>query len=202
MHAVLFDIDGTLLQSASVDDALYRQAVRSVLGPVHIRPSLTDYDFVTDSGILQQIHTDNSIPIRDRDVAATKTCFFDALAQHISQSGPFDEIPGAKSVLNALRASRDHRVAVATGGWRESALLKLNSAGFDIAGLPLATSDDSHERTEIMRLALAALGTDFRSITYYGDGPWDREASATLGWDFVAVGPGLNGITSYSDDIY
>ena len=61
MRAVLFDIDGTLLHSAAVDDALYREAVRVVLGDVRLRPSLHEYEFVTDTGVLRQILDDNAI---------------------------------------------------------------------------------------------------------------------------------------------
>ena len=63
MHAVIFDIDGTLINSASIDDALYREAVRRVLGEVQLRPSLHAYDYVTDTGILYQIVADNEIPV-------------------------------------------------------------------------------------------------------------------------------------------
>ena len=42
MNAVIFDIDGTLLHSAAVDDALYRKAVQTVLGDVRLRPALQD----------------------------------------------------------------------------------------------------------------------------------------------------------------
>ena len=61
MHAVIFDIDGTLLESAAVDDALYREAVRQVLGDVQLRPSLHAYDYVTDAGVFAQILEDNAI---------------------------------------------------------------------------------------------------------------------------------------------
>jgi len=198
LHAVIFDIDGTLLRSAAVDDSLYREAVQSVLGPVRFRESLAQYDFVTDSGVLSQILDDNSIPFESDCTAAIKAHFVTALNSHISESGPFQEIPGAKDVLEMLRNSRQHAVGIATGGWRESAVLKLRSSGFDISGFSLATSDESFERTEIMRIALSNLGSDFRSITYYGDGAWDRDACAALGWRFVAVGPALGGIDSYT----
>lgn len=198
MHAVIFDIDGTLLQSVSVDDDLYRQSVRSVLGPVRFRSSLAEYDFVTDSGILRQILLDNSIPADPDPMPAIKACFVRALGTHINDNGPFREISGAKEILCSLSASETHAVAIATGGWKETAYLKLNSSGFYLSGIPIASSNDSVERTEIMRIALSKLGSDFDSITYYGDGPWDRDACLALGWRFVAVGPVLGGITSYS----
>lgn len=197
MHAVIFDIDGTLLRSAAVDDALYRQAVRDVLGGVSLRASLHDYEFVTDSGVLRSILEDNGIARTRANLEAVRDCFVELLATHIAQHGPFVEIPGAKALLSSLSVSPQHAVAMATGGWRPSAELKLRSAGIDFAGLPLVTSDDHIERTAIMETALHRLGEDFASVSYYGDGPWDRQACAILGWQFVPVGTELDGLTSY-----
>ncbi len=197
MHAVIFDIDGTLLQSASGDDALYRASVTAVLGSVRFRPSLSDYEFVTDSGILLQVLDDNSLALNPGQESEIKAHFVEALSSHIGENGPFKEVPGAKKMLDSFRTSDVHSVAIATGGWLDSALLKLKSANFDLSQFPLATSDDSFERTKIMELALSRLGSKFHSITYYGDGPWDRDACLALGWNFVAVGVALGGIDSY-----
>lgn len=199
MKAVIFDIDGTLLQSAAVDEDLYKDAVRSVLQDAHIRPAFSDYDYVSDSGILSQIFLDNSVARDLGHETAIKSRFVELLGNHISASGPFLEIPGAKAFLTQLDGSSEHAVGIATGGWRASALLKLESSGFGHFDLPIATSDDAHDRKEIMQVALAQLGDSFSSITYYGDGSWDRDASLQLGWNFVAVGPGLGGLESYPD---
>lgn len=197
MHAVVFDIDGTLLQSALVDDALYREAVCAVLGGVQFRPSLADYTHVSDAGILHEIFTDNAIRHERATIDAIKTHFVDALKAHVSANGPFPEVPGAGLRLRQLGDSADHAVAFATGGWRAAARLKLDSSGLGEFGFPLASSDDAHDRTEIMQIALTSLGASFDSVTYYGDGPWDRDASRRLGWNFVAVGPALGGLESY-----
>lgn len=197
MHAVIFDIDGTLLQSAAVDDALYRRAVRDVLGDVVLRDSLHDYEHVTDTGILHAILDDNGVPRETRHLDDVRSRFVELLDRHISRHGPFEEIPGARDLLDTLSASSSHAVAMATGGWRPSAELKLRSAGMDFASLPLVTADEHHERTAIMELALARLGHDCLSVTYYGDGPWDRTACAELGWHFVAVGSALAGLENY-----
>ena len=88
--------------------------------------------------------------------------------------------------------------AIATGGWRESAQLKLDAAGLNRFGIPLATSDDAPDRKDIMRIVLGHPGTGFDSITCYGDGALARIASQQLGWNFVAVGPALGGLESYA----
>lgn len=197
MHAVIFDIDGTLLHSAAVDDALYREAVRQVLGDVKLRPSLHAYDYVTDTGIFAQILEDNALQAKQDAHHEIKEYFVNALRGHVSMNGPFVEVPGASDLIQSLRESKEHAVAIATGGWRESAEFKLQSAGFDYSDIPLATANDHHERTAIMEIALSRLGQEFESITYYGDGPWDREACAALDWRFIPVGPELDGIDSY-----
>jgi FMN phosphatase YigB (HAD superfamily) len=197
MNAVIFDIDGTLLHSAAVDDALYRKAVQTVLGDVQLRPALHDYPFVTDTGILQQILSDNELTLEERLLGEIRSIFVALLRDHVNAHGPFAEIPGARDFLDALRGSSSHAVAMATGGWRQSAEFKLSSAGFDVEDIPLATADDHHERTTIMEIALDSLGGLFDTVTYYGDGPWDRQACEQLGWEFVAVGVELGGLEDF-----
>ncbi len=196
MHAIIFDIDGTLLESASVDADLYFDAVREVLGPVRLRP-LSDYEHVTDSGILLQVLSDNGHAADEGLFKSIKSGFIDRLRMHIDTVGPFPEIAGASQFLRSLRTSDRIFTALATGGWRESALLKLASAGLDVSDIPLVTSDESHSRVEIMRLALRHAGDGVRSVTYFGDGSWDKRACETLGWRFVPVGSNLGGLDSY-----
>jgi len=199
MHAVIFDIDGTLLESATADDALYRDAVSNVLGPVRFRAALEDYDHVTDSGILAQVLADNALPSEPDPSAPVRARFVELLRGYIDDNGPFPEIPGASSVVQSLLESESHAVAIATGGWGASARLKLETAGFPLNGIPIASADDARDRAAIMRIALARLGPSFETITYCGDGPWDSAASEDLGWRFVPVGPVLGGLLAYEE---
>ncbi len=61
MHAVIFDVDGTLLDSYGIDDSLYADAVRAVLGAVFIRDAWEKYPRVTDTGVLADICSDNGL---------------------------------------------------------------------------------------------------------------------------------------------
>ncbi len=197
MHAVIFDIDGTLVQSVAIDETLYADAIRSILGQIKFRPNWADYDLVTDTGILSQVAADNSVSAQSADIREIERVFIESLNTHVSKNGPFLEVPGAKAYCQSLRESRKYSVAMATGAWRSSALIKLESAGFEIGVVPLATCNDSDARTGIMQKALSKIGSRFDSITYYGDGPWDEKACSELGWNFVAVGAALSGIESY-----
>ena len=71
MHALLFDIDGTLLDSNGVDGELYITAVRCVLSDVRIRESWGCYRHVTDAGILDEILSDNGIANDERTRPST-----------------------------------------------------------------------------------------------------------------------------------
>ena len=197
MDAVIFDIDGTLLQSDTTDDTLYLAAVREVLGNVTLRASWGMYTQFTAAGVLIEILGDNAIEATAETVAAVRDCFVASVGRHVTARGPFAEVPGAKAFVQSLHASLTHRVAYATGGWLGAALLKLSAAEFPVAGIPLATSDDHFERQEIMLHALRQLGGAFDTVTYYGDGHWDAEAARSLGWQFVPVGRRLNGLTRY-----
>jgi beta-phosphoglucomutase-like phosphatase (HAD superfamily) len=197
--AIIFDLDGTLLDSAAVDETLYKRALEDTLGPVRFRVHLGAYDNVTDSGILLETLADNDIPATDELTARTKDAFVALLQAFIETSGPFPEIPGAREIVDRLRQSSRHSMAIATGGWRDSALVKLESAGFDIPDVPLLTSDDAVSRTDIMLAALHSLGGRFASVTYFGDGEWDRRACEQLGWTFYPVGPAVNGLSSFHD---
>lgn len=199
MHAVVFDIDGTLVQSTDVDNRLYTEAIQSVLGELRFRSNLHEYRSVTDSGILLQVMEENSIAAEPDLIRRIQHRFLSSFEAYFAANGPFEEIPGARRFVRRLRASEDHVVAFATGGWERTARLKLLTSGFDITDIPLASSDDAIERTEIMRLSLRDFDNCFESIVYYGDGIWDKNACESLGWTFCAVGRELGGIDSYAD---
>lgn len=197
MHAAIFDIDGTLLDSFDADAGMFVDAIRSVMGDVRIRASWDLYECVTDTGILAEVARDNALVLDVRAARAIHDGFMARLTRHVESNGPFQEIPGAREYVRALIQRPDMHVAYATGGWRASATLKLTSAGFPLAGVPLASADDHHDRSRIMLHAFAQLPQPVESITYYGDGEWDRAATSSLGWNFVPVGGRLGGILRF-----
>ena len=200
MHATIFDIDGTLLQSDASDDVLFLESVRYALGDVKLRESWGLYTQFTAAGILTEILRDNDLEVTADRVSAVRNRFIEGVRRHVSEHGPFAEVPGALAFVKRLHTSTTHRIGYATGGWGGSALFKLSLAGFPVERVPLASSDDHFERAQIMLCALAQLNTDFETVTYYGDGHWDAVAAKELGWQFVPVGKKLAGLTRYASD--
>jgi len=197
MEASVFDIDGTLLESFETDSDLFVVAVRRVLGVAAVNTDWSAYPHVTDQGILREIMRSNGIAPTRALFEATRREFVALLRSHIETRGPFPEIPGARDFVADLVAREGHYVAYATGAWRESALVKLVSAGFPVEGIRLSTSSEFEDRAGIMRDAVANPPAPLTRITYYGDGVWDRLAAAGLGWDFVPVGAALGGMSRY-----
>ena len=51
---MMFDIDGTLVESYEIDSQCFIDAVKEVTG-LHVNPDWSKYQHVTDSGILNEI---------------------------------------------------------------------------------------------------------------------------------------------------
>lgn len=201
MHVVCFDIDGTLVASAGFDGELYEEAIREVLG-VELKTDLSQYENVSDSGILAEIL--KSVPeteSRVRLALEVQEYFTERTARYVADNPHLvREIPGAVKFVNVLRKLPMVAVCIATGGWAEPAALKLRSIGLEPNGLAMATSSDAEQRTEIMRLAESrATQGVVTQRTYFGDGMWDKRAAAELGYDFVAVGDGVDHHVTFPD---
>lgn len=144
MHLVTFDLDGTLADSVAFDGELYLEAVRNVLG-VDIEADWTGYRHQTDSGILDEI-IDRSTQNADRSSlhSAVRRHFTDQVHDHVvARGGAIPEIPGATQFVSRLMKIPSVGVAVATGGWKETAPIKLRAIRLDPLRMPLAPSTDA-----------------------------------------------------------
>jgi beta-phosphoglucomutase-like phosphatase (HAD superfamily) len=202
MHLVMFDIDGTLVDSQSFDTELYVAAVRNVVG-FEIDSDWNKYEHVSDSGILAEVLRDPRVKGDSAALTArVQERFVSSIRDSLGRApGAVREISGAKRLVERLLERPDVRVAVATGGWEPTAKLKLAHVGIDVARLGFASSSDAHARTDIMRLAAerALQGKLHRRATYFGDGAWDARASAALGYDFICVGNAVAHPVRYAD---
>ena len=194
MHLVSFDIDGTLVASADFDGELYADTLRDVIG-VNLDSDWSRYEDVTDSGILEEVLREHApADQRVRLAREVHETFVGRTTRHMAENpGLVREISGALELVEALRGIPEVRVCLATGGWAETAELKIRAIGLDSNDLAVATSSDASRRTDIMRLAesRATRGAIATRRTYFGDGVWDQKAAGELDYDFVAVGDGV-----------
>ena len=199
LHHIMFDVDGTLVESYDFDEQCYIAAVHEVLGH-EIDANWASYEHVSDVGILIE-HLDRCGIHSDREliIDAVKNSFVAKIKQYLSEN-TLAEIPGASGMIKELKKRESISLSIATGGWRETALMKLHSAGIDVSGIAMASSNDHFSRTEIMKVAKekAKVSSEQR-ITYFGDAAWDLKASKTLGYNFILVGDRISHTKSVSD---
>lgn len=195
MHLVMFDLDGTLMQSNALDVQCFTEAIHHVTGIASIDGDWSRYRHVTDEGIISEIVIQAfGRPAAKKIVRDIRARILQILQQEINANGwKFLPIPGAIELIQQLAGIENCGVAIATGSWKESAYMKMAAAGFHAENLPLASSDDSHRRHEIMAAALQRAEAfykvrAFETVTYVGDGMWDLHASRQLGYHFIGIG--------------
>ncbi len=187
---VVFDVDGTLCDTEAVDDDCFARVCAERLG-LHALPAWSDFAEVTGGAILTELWR----RVHGRPPSAEESAGFaereaQVFEQELARAPQrFAAVAGAGPLLARLGP----RHAIATGGWRRSAELKLAAAGLPAEGL-LATAEDSAERVRLFALARergeARLGERCARVALVGDGLWDARVAATLGWSFVGVGRG------------
>lgn len=187
LQQVMFDVDGTLVHSSDIDGRLFSAAVADETG-LALDTNWSRYRHVTDAGILHELlRAAGMVEQFDDTCARVKHNFYCRLREHLALN-PLQQVAGAARLIEILNARDDVVVSMTTGGWGETARLKLQSAGLELEEIPLASSNDHYRRIDIMRIAAGRADGGCLPCTYFGDGVWDKMASAELGYDFVLVG--------------
>ena len=195
MHTAVFDIDGTLTDTNVVDERCYMAALQDEFHIGVVDLNTVAYPDVTDSAILNVV-VEQAFGREPTDAERQRFITrFVARLRRAYETTPaeFAAVPGAPHFVGVLQ-SIGWQLAVATGGWKASARLKLGWAGVELDGAPLATADDDTARTAIVRYALQRAAIESvrpeDKIVFVGDGLWDLEAAAQLGISFLGVGTG------------
>ncbi len=190
MRLVIFDIDGTLTQTMNADADCFVRSLADVCGFTDVDTDWSHYRHATDSGIFQDIYEARAGRSPSFfEISQFRQHFVGLLAQASSET-PFASVTGAPQLVSRLAGTAEHRVALATGGWRDSARLKMARAGLCYDDYPAASSDDAPDRESIIRLSMRRAAERygrFSDAVYVGDGVWDARACRTVGIPFIGV---------------
>jgi len=202
LHLIMFDIDGTLVNSFGFDEECYLKTTETVLG-IKISSNWSEYEHTTDAGILDEAIDRYKIPGDKKQIQQRfKKVLIDLVSEYIStHPHSVSEIEGAASFFRYLCRREDCKVAIATGGWKETAKLKLEAAGIEVDGCAFASSSEYASRVDIMEAAesKASSNIPFKSKTYFGDASWDKEASEFLNYRFILIGNRIEHINQIKD---
>src|SRR6184192_4715457 len=110
MHLVMFDIDGTLIETMKVDEECFVRSFNDVFGLTDIDTDWSHYPHTTDSGIFHDVSTSRmGRSPTPQEVSRFRQHFIQLLAAASSQS-PFAPVAGADRLLFLLAQGGSHRV--------------------------------------------------------------------------------------------
>ena len=193
---VIFDVDGTLSLTSEVDDDCWREAAREVLGVTSMSTDWSTYSHSTDEAIATDLIRSGTVMGEEWTLVRKVRDSFAARIRMALDRDPalFQPVPGSPEIFNAI-SEAGWSPAIATGGWRLTAEMKLAAAKVPFTGIPAAHADDAHPREVIISTAARRAMNDDRAacpIVYVGDGIWDVKAAGRLGIGFIGLGRGAD----------
>jgi phosphoglycolate phosphatase-like HAD superfamily hydrolase len=191
---VIFDVDGTLVASVKVDTQCFVQSIEDLFAIKNINTRWHTYKNATDSSIFEEIfekalsRKPTSSEIRMHVEKFTKLLH----VRYQQDKNLFKEIPGAQKVLANLKTHPTWKIAIATGGWQKSTVLKLTLAGIDFDRFPLVSASDEKTREDIVRKCINNsmkhyAVNHYDKIVSVGDTTWDIKTAYNLKIGFVGV---------------
>jgi phosphoglycolate phosphatase len=198
MRLVLFDIDGTLLNSGGMGRVSMQRALGMIFGspgnPAYRYDGKTDKQIVRDVMRLEG-HSDEDIDARMEQLLGL---YLEGLREGAA-SGRFNVRPleGVVEILDALETRDDVVLGLLTGNVEAGARIKLKAAGIDPDRFRVNAFGSDHEhRPELpaiaQRRAGEQLGLDLAGdrLVVIGDTPSDIECGRSLGAKAIGVASG------------
>lgn len=189
---VIFDIDGTLLQTADLHHRLIIEILSAEGLDVTFQP-WPAYPHYTDIGVIAELYRHfRASALPAEDLARFEAAYEGALRDWLAHTN-VPEVPGASRLIADLAARGDVALAYATGSLRGMAKVKLGLLGVDAEAAALATGGEYLSREEIVtEAARRAVGDAPVRMVILGDGIWDQKTAENLSIPFVALATGTH----------
>jgi len=196
MKAVLFDIDGTILNCNSAGRAALVKATLDVFGTIGKMDKI-DFQGKTDPSILKESLSIMGFSAEDIENKSDflKEKYFFYLREKI-KTHEVIVFPGIKEILNSLSEREDIILGLLTGNFTESAKIKLDSHDLNKYFKFGAYGDDAPVRNLLPGIAQKKITEqfdiliDFKDTIIIGDTIYDVRCAKYSGAVSIAVGTG------------
>ncbi|HEY8701432.1 MAG TPA: HAD family hydrolase [Arthrobacter sp.] len=175
-RGVLFDVDGTLVDSAYIHTVAWWQAFRQ---QGHDVPMASIHRCVGMGGsrLVDRLLPESRDRAADSEILASHAALFAASWPSLR---PFD---GSKELLAQCHAG-GLAVALASSARKQDLMAARKALGSDAfihAATSASDAKDSKPAPDILVAALEAVGVEASNAVYVGDAVWDMQAARTLG---------------------
>jgi len=185
---IIFDIDGTLLGGEPTDWACFEEAFEEATGFPFAADFFSTIEEVTAQAVVHQALPERPLAERRAIEARVRDGFCRKLEAAVqADDNAFPPLGEAAHLLADIQA-RKIPLALATGDWRESVLIKLRAARLPVGSIPLVTSSEHYRRCDMIADAAARHSSPIAEVIYVGDGVWDLRATRMLGCSFIGCG--------------
>ncbi|NRB65325.1 MAG: HAD family hydrolase [Saprospiraceae bacterium] len=190
---LLFDVDGTLVYSGRRDSACFAKAYEQIYQKPFPSLDWRTFPHVTDHiifGTCIQNHFQRAYTSEEE--WRFKALYMEMLqAEREREPTAFRSVPGAVALMDSLRTRYDVQVAIATGGWREPARIKLRHVGIDPDQLVISGGNQMENREAIVKDAIRRIqqknNRTIKRVVYIGDAAWDVTTSRNMNMGFVGI---------------
>lgn len=192
MILIIFDVDGTLVRSNRVDSRCFAETYQHVYGLPFPTIDWKQYPHVTDTAIFDTVIRNHfQRGAKAEEAEAFQQAFVDKITRR-RQTHPheFEQVAGARQMLEYLSTHEDFVVGIATGGWERPARLKLNHFEIPFNEVYFSGADGKWTREDIIGQVVDEAKKrhgSFQKTVYVGDAVWDVETTRRMAMDFVGV---------------
>ena len=192
MILVIFDVDGTLVQSDKMDSKCFARTYEGEYGRTFPTIDWSQYPHVSDTTIFKTViqnHFNRSVHEGEEE-SFRKKFVANIIQNRQTMPEAFSEVPFAKQTIDLLLSDQRYVVGVATGGWRDPAIVKLNFVGIPAERLLVSGADGKETREAIIQHTIEKARKQYRGINrivYVGDAIWDVTTTRNMNLPFVGI---------------
>lgn len=192
MILVIFDVDGTLVQSNKMDSKCFAATYSDIYGKTFPTIDWRKYPHVSDTTIFKTVIAEhfNRAATEAEEINFRQQFVENIIENRKKTPQEFLEVPYAKVAIEKLLADERFAVGIATGGWKAPAIVKLNFVGISTKNIFITGADGKETREAIIEETIAKAKHHhqaFQHIVYVGDAIWDYTTTQNMGIPLIGI---------------